>query len=89
MLVQVECDDDGVMLVVESGGRTLKLHSEKLSRIRFVTYTADVRGQITCGLRSPANPVLITYRPAKDSNSKVDGEVIAVEFVPRDWNANH
>ncbi|HEX8891131.1 MAG TPA: tetratricopeptide repeat protein [Pyrinomonadaceae bacterium] len=89
LLVQVECENDGVMLVVESGGRTLKLHSDKLSRIRFVTYTADVRGQITCGLRSPANPVLITYRPTKESNSKVDGEVIAVEFVPRDWSANH
>jgi tetratricopeptide (TPR) repeat protein len=89
LLVQVECENDGVVLVVESGGRTLKLHSDKLSGIRFVTYTADVRGQITCGLRSPANPVLITYRPSKDSKSKADGEVIAVEFVPHDWSANH
>jgi tetratricopeptide (TPR) repeat protein len=89
MLVKVECEDSGVMLVVESGGHTFKLHSDKLSGIRFVTYTTDVRGQITCGLRSPANTVLITYRPAKDSNAKTDGEVIAVEFVPRDWNANH
>lgn len=89
LLVQVECADEGVTLVVESGGRALRLHSDKLSRIRFVTYTPDVRGQITCGLRSPANPVLITYRPAKESNSKADGEVIAVEFVPRDWSANH
>ncbi|HYJ45766.1 MAG TPA: tetratricopeptide repeat protein [Pyrinomonadaceae bacterium] len=89
MLVQVECVEEGVLLFVESGGHTLKLHSDKLSRIRFVTYTADVKGQITCGLRSPANPVLITYRPTQGSNPGVDGEVIAVEFVPRDWNANH
>ena len=89
LLVQVECDDKGVILLVEAGGRTLKLHSDNLNRIRFVTYTADVKGHVTCGLRVPANPVLITYRPAKDAKGQVDGEVIAVEFVPRDWNANH
>ncbi|HKC64482.1 MAG TPA: hypothetical protein VKB86_12645, partial [Pyrinomonadaceae bacterium] len=89
MLVQVECESEGVTLFVEAGERTLKLHSDKLNRIRFVTYTAEVRGQVTCGLRSPANPVLVTYRPSKDSNSKTDGEVVAVEFVPREWSANH
>jgi tetratricopeptide (TPR) repeat protein len=88
LLVQVECTDDGVMLFVEAGTRTLKLHSDRLNRIRFVTYTADVKGQVACGLRIPANPVLVTFRPAK-SVGQIDGEVIAVEFVPRDWNANH
>jgi hypothetical protein len=76
------------MLFVAVGTRTLKLHSDKLSRIRFVTYTADVKGQVTCGLRVPANPVLVTFRPAK-VEGQTDGEVIAVEFVPRDWSANH
>jgi tetratricopeptide (TPR) repeat protein len=88
LLVQVECADDGVMLSVVVGTRTIKLHSDKLSRIRFVTYTADVKGQVTCGLRVPANPVLVTFRPAK-VEGQTDGEVIAVEFVPRDWSANH
>jgi tetratricopeptide (TPR) repeat protein len=88
LLVQVECADDGVMLSVIAGTRTLKLHSDRLSRIRFVTYTADVKGQVTCGLRVPANPVLVTFRPAK-VEGQTDGEVIAVEFVPRDWSANH
>ncbi len=89
MLVKVECEGEGATLFVEAGERMLKLHSDKLNHIRFVTYTADVRGQVTCGPRSPANPVLVTYRPSKDSNSKTDGEVIAVEFVPREWSANH
>jgi tetratricopeptide (TPR) repeat protein len=88
LLVQVECTDDGVMLFVEAGTRTLKLHSDRLNRIRFVTYTADVKGQVTCGLRVPANPVLVTFRPAR-SVGQIDGEVVAVEFVPRDWSANH
>lgn len=88
LLVQVECSDNGVMLFVEAGARTLKLHSDRLNRIRFVTYTAEVKGQVACGLRVPANPVLVTFRPTK-SVGQTDGEVIAVEFVPRDWSANH
>jgi hypothetical protein len=84
-LVSVECDDAaGVTLLVETPHGTLKLRSPALNRIRFVSYTADVRGRVECGLRTRANPVLVTYRPPKDARL-ADGEVIAVEFVPPDW----
>jgi tetratricopeptide (TPR) repeat protein len=89
LLVSIECEEQGVILVIESGERTYRLHNAALNRIRFVTYTADVRGQMTCGLRSQATPVLVTYRPAKNAEAETDGEVVAVEFVPKEWNANH
>jgi tetratricopeptide (TPR) repeat protein len=85
MLEQVDCEGAGVVLTVVAGGRTLKLQNSALRRIRFVTYTTEVSGQLTCGLREPANPVLVTFRPSKDSATNADGEVIAVEFIPRDW----
>ena len=85
-LVSVECEDTGgVTLLVETSDGTLKLHSAALNRIRFVSYTADVRGRIECGLRTRANPVLVTYRLPKYPRSAADGEVLAVEFVPPDW----
>lgn len=85
-LVSVECEDaGGVTLLVETPGGTLKLHSRALNRIRFVSYTADVRGRIECGLRTRANPVLVTYRSTKGAHATADGEVLAVEFVPPDW----
>jgi hypothetical protein len=84
-LVSVECEDaGGVTLLVETPERTLKLRSHALNRIRFVSYTADVRGRVECGLRTRANPVLVTYRLSKDARI-ADGEVVAVEFVPPDW----
>jgi tetratricopeptide (TPR) repeat protein len=89
MLVRIECEENGVILVIEAGAHTLRLRNDSLNRIRFVTYTADVRGQVTCGLRTQATPVLVTYRPAKNPVAQTDGEVIAVEFVPKEWNANH
>jgi hypothetical protein len=84
-LVSVECEDaGGVTLLVETAEGTLKLRSHALNRIRFVSYTADVRGRVECGLRTRANPVLVTYRLSKDTRV-ADGEVLAVEFVPPDW----
>jgi tetratricopeptide (TPR) repeat protein len=89
MLVRVECEDAGVILVIESGARTMSFRNDSLNNIRFVTYTADVRGQVTCGPREQSTPVLLTYRPANNPGGQTDGEVIAVEFIPKDWNANH
>ncbi|HEV2802651.1 MAG TPA: DUF1570 domain-containing protein [Pyrinomonadaceae bacterium] len=84
-LVSIECEDAaGVLLVVETAQGVLKLRSPALNRIRFVSYTADVRGRVECGLRTQLNPVLVTYRPPKDART-ADGEVLAVEFVPPDW----
>jgi tetratricopeptide (TPR) repeat protein len=84
-LVRVECLEGKVMLFVEVEGRTLKLGSDALNHIRFVTYTTEARGKMECGLREPANPVLVTYRAPKNTAFNIDGEVIAVEFVPADW----
>jgi len=84
-LVSVECEDaQGVVLLVETPHGMLKLRSPALNRIRFVSYTADVRGRVECGLRARSNPVLVTYRLPKDARV-ADGEVVAVEFVPPDW----
>jgi len=85
-LVQIECDSGAVVLHVESGGRALRLTAEALNRVRFITYTAAVKtGQLTCGPRDLSAPVLVTYRPRKDTRSPFDGEAEAVEFVPEDW----
>jgi tetratricopeptide (TPR) repeat protein len=87
-LVEIACDDGGgVTLRVEAGGRTLQLRAADLRDVRFVTYTAAVKtGRLTCGVREPANPVLVTYRPKHDARQGSDGEALAVEFIPEDWN---
>ncbi|HYH85160.1 MAG TPA: tetratricopeptide repeat protein [Pyrinomonadaceae bacterium] len=86
-LVDIECADDSVMLGVEAGGRTLKLRAADLKAIRFVTYTTAVRtGQLSCGVREPSNLVLVTYRAKRDGAKDCDGEALAVEFIPEDWN---
>lgn len=84
-LIKIECGPRGVLLFVKTGERILRLHNADLQRIEFVSYIPNISGEITCGPRNLASPVAVTYHPTKDSRASFDGEVVAVEFVPPEW----
>ena len=84
-LKSIECAGEGFVLVVEAGGRLLRLHAEAFNIVRFVTYTTTVKGHVACGARDPAVPVLVTYRRKKDGKTEFDGVPVAVEFIPLEW----
>ncbi|HEX8290813.1 MAG TPA: DUF1570 domain-containing protein [Pyrinomonadaceae bacterium] len=86
-LAEIECVEPGVVFRVETAsGATLRLRAEDMRRVRFVTYTAQVKtGTVSCGPRERADHVLITYRSRRDDQQTFDGEAVAVEFVPEDW----
>ena len=85
LLVRVDCDAKGVTFTVKVGDQMLKFRTTDLNSVQFTTFTPDVSGQMTCGARNPANDVLITFRPMKDARSKFNGDLVAVEFVPKDF----
>ena len=93
--------DEGVVLHVTAGERLLKFYAPALERIRFVSYVANMGREMTCGaLKSPSYAFII-FRPLAEAQSagrntggvrvrhsslvKLNGEVIAVEFVPEDF----
>ena len=84
ILKTIECNARGITYVVQAGDRLLRLHSDNFERVMITAYTGDVSGEITCGPRKPENLVVMTYVAAKDK-SKVDGELSALEFVPKDF----
>ncbi len=87
-LAEIECAEPGVVFRVETAsGATLRLRAEDMRRVRFVTYTAQVKtGTVSCGPRERADHVLITYRSPRDPQQPFDGEAVAVEFIPEDRN---
>jgi tetratricopeptide (TPR) repeat protein len=86
-LLRIDCEEQGVTMAVKVGSRTLRLHSNELRRIRFVTYTQEMRGRIACGPRDPANAVIVSYRPAEDGRSQTDGVATAIAFIPKELEA--
>lgn len=85
LLLQIDCSPRaGIIFSVSSGDHLLRLHNDELRRVNFTTYTREVRREMICGPREPANDVIVTYRPASGPKNRLDGEIIAVEFVPKD-----
>jgi hypothetical protein len=85
LLVRIDCGPKGIVFNLKVGDRTLTLHAPDFNNLVFTTYTTEVKGEISCGPRQPANHVVVTYRPSKDPRTKTDGEIIALEFVPQDF----
>ncbi|MCA1618979.1 MAG: tetratricopeptide repeat protein [Acidobacteria bacterium] len=89
-LAEIECADVGVVLRVETAAGTLRLRAEDLRGVRFITYTTAVKtGRLECGPRERADHVLVTYRTGRTGArgpDASDGEAVAVEFIPEDWN---
>lgn len=86
-LLRIDCNAQGVTMTIKTGDRTLKLQNNDLRRITFITFTPEMRGEIGCGPRNPANPVIVSYRAVKDANSKTDGEVTSIAFISKELDA--
>ena len=76
LLVNLDCSN-GLTLRVRTDGGTIDFHSSEPDKIQFLSYTADVSGNIKCGSRNPGSPVSITYRPQPDGAR----EPVVVEFL--------
>ncbi len=88
LLVNIDCTGDDILLTIRIGERLLKLQSPGLEDIEFVTYSPKISGDITCGTRKPENPVIVTYRPTKNTRARIDGQVIAVSFITKEMLEN-
>lgn len=86
MLVRIDCEARGVVFTVRVGNALIKLHAAGFENMDISTYTTDVGGEISCGVRKPENPVVITYRPSTAARrGSPEGQAIALEFVPKDF----
>ena len=85
MLVKIECDAKGIVFVVQTATGLLKLRTASFEQIELTTYDSNMRGEITCGERKPANVVIVCYIPNADKKLKVDGILKSIEFVPPDF----
>jgi tetratricopeptide (TPR) repeat protein len=85
ILMEIECEANGLVFVIRTQERTLRLRADSFQQVRRVSFTADVRGSITCGARKPENPVVVCYLPISDKRANSDGVLSSVEFVPREF----
>lgn len=84
-LVRIECDAKGIAFVVQTDSGLLRLRTASFDDIELTTYDTNVKGEISCGERKPANVVVVCYLPNTDKKIKADGILKSIEFVPPDF----
>jgi tetratricopeptide (TPR) repeat protein len=86
--VKLECDSRAVAyFIIQSAERVYKIRATALERVQLISYVSS-GGEITCGGRKNPENVVITFRPTKDPKDvrgKIDGDAIAMELVPKDF----
>src|SRR3989442_13003898 len=93
MFTKLECDNSkGVAyFLVQAGDRLYKLRATSLGRVKLTTYV-PAPPEVTCGPRKNPETIVITYRPASDPKevrAKIDGDAIAVQIVPKDFQVKN
>lgn len=82
LLERIDCSARGVVLHLRDGNARSRFAAPRMEAIDFITYREDRLGEITCGGRSPADPVFLTWRqPGGAGSSRI---AIAVEFLPHE-----
>jgi tetratricopeptide (TPR) repeat protein len=84
-LTRIECGPKGLVFVVKSGERILRLASKGFEGVHITAYTPDAGSELTCGPRKQESIVVVTFRAATDARAKTDGALAALEFVPANF----
>lgn len=86
VLTEINCTGKSSTFIVNSSdgdspNDALIFTAPELQKVRMITFAPSLEGrQIGCEAKKLDNPVVLTYRPAKETKSK--GEVVSIEFVP-------
>jgi len=81
-LMRIDCDAKGIIFRRKVGDQMLRLYCANFEGIELTTYNPNIKGDITCGIRKPEDPVVISFTPVSDKRLKRDGTLKSIEFVP-------
>ena len=79
--------EDKAKFIIQAADRTYKIRAASLAQVQLTAYT-QVTGDVTCGARKAPENSVLTFRPTKDPKdvkAKIDGDAIALEIVPKDF----
>lgn len=83
---KIDCKDKIIIYTIKTDGATFALSSKDFESLVLVAFVADVENtQVGCGVNISAVNTVLTYKPQNDSKNISRGELIAIDFVPKDF----
>ena len=81
-----ECSNKGAFFFIKADSQLLKLNGAGTAQPEIRGFTPEIENlQIGCGMKAVDVPVVVTYREAVDKKNKTNGDLVALEFVPRSF----
>jgi hypothetical protein len=78
ILAAIECDGNGMVLVLTSSGKTIRFSVSDPVKLQFYSQDPNFHANIGCG---PINhAAFIHFKPAASGQSGMSGDAVAVEF---------
>ena len=83
---KIDCKGKTIIYTVKTDSETFALSSKDFENLALVAYVAEIENtQVGCGVNISAVNVVLTYKPQNDSKNVSRGELIAIDFVPKDF----
>lgn len=83
-VTKIDCQPKQIIFSVKADNKFFQLTSETFDTLTLISYEPElVDAEFGCGVMKKENLSVITFRPNADTKSKVAGEIISIEFVPK------
>lgn len=85
-LTKIECVAGQVLYSLKIGEQNLVLRSENFDALYLMSYDQNLSGnQVGCGTIKQETFAVMIYRPSDNSHNKTAGEILSIEFVPKNF----
>jgi tetratricopeptide (TPR) repeat protein len=85
-LTKIECTAEEVIYSVRVDNRNLHLRSENFDSLFLMSYDGDMSNELVgCGTIKKESFAVVNYRPSDNPKAKSAGEIISIEFVPKNF----
>jgi tetratricopeptide (TPR) repeat protein len=86
LIEKIECTNKGMFFHLKTQTQTFKLAAASPQSIQMRAFTPEIAQiQFGCNLKQVDIPVVFTYKPTSDPKAKSNGEIIALEFMPKSF----
>jgi tetratricopeptide (TPR) repeat protein len=83
---KIECKGKTVAFTVKTDSETLTLSSKDFESLTLTAFVADAENaQVGCGENLSAINSVLTYKPQPGAKTGVAGELVSIDFVPKNF----
>ncbi|MDQ4120092.1 MAG: tetratricopeptide repeat protein [Acidobacteriota bacterium] len=83
---KIECNNKGMFFYLKTQTQTFKFTAASPQSVVLRAFTSEVEQlQFGCGMKQVDVPVVFTYKEESGKKNNTNGEIVALEFVPKSF----